>query len=201
MSRIDLKKVLEDVAPELRLTTGDIQLILVRIQKLIQMKATRGRNLTALTLACAFQYLMWPKANKCPLPPPLFLRICKEKGYNVSRKDLYRYARLFKSKEFFHDILSAEEMLNRIWFYLKREFELGDDVKEYALRLIRSYRLPGANRWGLLATATYVACRYVGRNDITQSSIARRFGVTEVTIRNIMRKMKISLISSHVNYE
>ncbi|MEM2373769.1 MAG: hypothetical protein QXI11_04930 [Thermoproteota archaeon] len=200
MPRIDLKKVLEDVAPELGLTSDDIQLILLRIQKLIQMKATRGRDLTVLTLACAFQYLMWPKANKCPLPPSLFLKICREKGYNVSQRDLYQCARLFKSKEFFQDMLSPEEMLNRVWFYLKKEFKLSDDVKEYALRLIRSYRLPGTNRWGLLATAVYVTCRYLGRNDITQTRIAQRFGVTEVTIRNIVKRMKIPSIDPYVNY-
>lgn len=78
--------------------------------------------------------------------------------------------------------------------------ELNDDVKECILRIVRSYKLPGTNRWGLLAAAVYVACRYVGRNDMTQARIAQWFGVTEVTIRNIIRRAKIPLIDPYVNY-
>jgi transcription initiation factor TFIIIB Brf1 subunit/transcription initiation factor TFIIB len=192
MSRQNLSQILENVAPELGLNSGDVQLILVRVQKLIQMGATRGRDLATLVLVGAYQYLMWPKANKCPLPPRIFLEICKAKGYNLTQQILYDYSKLFKSKEFFKDTLPPEEMLKRIWFRLKKDFEFNEDVKVHALDVIKSKKLPGSNRWGIVAAALYIACRRVGRFDVTQVSIAKWCGVTEVTLRNTIKKLGYS---------
>jgi transcription initiation factor TFIIIB Brf1 subunit/transcription initiation factor TFIIB len=189
MSRHNLSKILENVAPELGLNDDDIQLILIRVQKLIQMGEARGRNVVALVLAGAYQYLMWPKANKCPLPPRKFLEICEAKGYNLTQRTLYNYSKVFKSKGFFKDTLSSEEILKRIWFHLRKSFEFNEDIKVHALDIIKSKKISGSNRWGVLAAALYAACKRVGRRDISQESIARWCGVTDVTLRNILRKM------------
>jgi transcription initiation factor TFIIIB Brf1 subunit/transcription initiation factor TFIIB len=192
MSRHNLSQILENVAPKLGLNDDDIQLILIRVQKLMQMGEAQGRDLIALVLAGAYQYLMWPKANKCPLPPRIFLEICKAKGYNLTQHTLYNYSKLFKSKGFLKDTLSPEEILKRIWFRLKKSFEFNEDVKVHALDIIKSKKIPGSSRWGILAAALYMACRCVGRRDVTQELIARWCGVTEVTLRNILRKMGYS---------
>ena len=54
----------------------------------------------------------------------------------------------------------------------------------------------GKDPMGIAATVLYISCLKTGENK-TQTQIARAAGITDVTVRNRLKELRISL---HLNY-
>jgi transcription initiation factor TFIIIB Brf1 subunit/transcription initiation factor TFIIB len=179
------REILERIAAPLGLSTKDIQFILVRFEKLKSKGVVRGRRQIHLILTAAYLYLRWERSGRQPLSPKSFVAACKDKGLQVDRRTLLMYSRLFKDAGLYPwSHLKPNELLERMWNTLKAEYGLPENVKVIALGLMSRFNFTGRSPEVVVAACLYVGARKCSMR-ITQKDLAERFGITEVSVRNV----------------
>ena len=190
---ISAREVLKNIAEPLGLFPKEIELILLRFDKLRDKKLTAGRRRIEVILAGAYLYLRWKGSNRVPISAYDFVRLCNNNGFQLSRKRLLTIARLYMSANLFpSDFLTARETLEKKWISLQEEFKLNDSTKRLALALASHSSCVGKSPESAASACFYLACKASGLF-VTEKHVAKEFGVTEVTVRNSLRAISEAL--------
>ncbi len=190
------REVLRSVSRELGITEKDIEFILTRYDKLKSLGFVQGRNSLSLILASAYLYLRWEGSGRQPISAMSFVKVCRAKRYKIDRPRLLMNSRLFKEARLFPaSHLRPQELLERKWMLLKREYNLPEEVKDAAICMMSvptliQGKIPEAVAAGTLYVAAFRNGILLGQADLSQE-----FGITPVSLRSM--KSRIELLSSH----
>ncbi len=149
----------------------------------------RGRSMQALLAACV--YIACREMEN-----PRTLRDLAT-IMNIKRKDITRsYRMLVLELDFKIPLIDPMKCIIRI----SNNLDLSEKTKRKAMRMmdnvIRSRISAGKNPMGLAASILYLSCLLNG-DQKNQTAFAQAAGVTELTIRNIIRILKNHSISIH----
>jgi transcription initiation factor TFIIB len=154
-------------------------------RKAIEKGLVRGRSISALIASA-----LYAACRDTETP-----RTLKDIGVasNIKRKDIARcYRLLLKELSLKMPVVDPIKCISRI----ASKAELSEKTKREATRILKNAEenkiSAGKDPMGLAAAALYVACVSNGENK-TQRDVAEAAGVTEVTIRNRYKGLKIAL--------
>jgi transcription initiation factor TFIIB len=153
-------------------------------RKALERKLVRGRSVSAMIAAS-----LYAACRDAETP-----RTLKDVSVaaNVKRKDISRcYRLLHQELDLKMPVVDPIQCISRISSKLK----ITEKVKRYAVKVLQEAQerkeLAGKHPMGLAATALYMSCVKNGFS-ITQRDVAEAAGVTEVTIRNRYKGLKLS---------
>jgi transcription initiation factor TFIIB len=153
-------------------------------RKALERKLVRGRSISAMIAAS-----LYAACRDAETP-----RTLKDVSVaaNVKRKDISRcYRLLHQELELKIPVVDPIQCIARISSKLK----ITEKVKRYAVKILQEAQerkeLAGKDPMGLAATALYMSC-VKNEFSITQREVAEAAGVTEVTIRNRYKGLKLS---------
>jgi transcription initiation factor TFIIB len=159
-------------------------------RKALEKKLVRGRSISAMIAAS-----LYAACRDAETP-----RTLKDVAVaaNVKRKDISRCYRLLHHElDLKMPVVDPIQCISRISSKLK----LTEKAKRYAVKVLQeaqeSKETSGKDPMGLAATALYLSCVKNGVS-ITQRDMAEAAGVTEVTIRNRYKGLKLSQQMNHV---
>ena len=152
-------------------------------RKALEKGLVRGRSISALIAAALY-------AACRDTQTPRTLKDVGEAG-NIKRKDIARcYRLLVKELELVMPVVDAVQCVSRI----ASRLGITERTKRYATKVLKVAQeheeSAGKDPMGLAAAALYLSCVKNGE-DITQRDIAEAANVTEVTIRNRYKGLKI----------
>lgn len=154
-------------------------------RKAIEKGLVRGRSISALIASA-----LYAACRDTETP-----RTLKDIGVasNIKRKDIARcYRLLLKELSLKMPVVDPIKCVSRI----ASKADLSEKTKREAARILRNAEenkiSAGKDPMGLAAAALYVACVSNGENK-TQRDVAEAAGVTEVTIRNRYKGLKMAL--------
>ena len=152
-------------------------------RKALEKGLVRGRSISALIAAALY-------AACRDTATPRTLKDVGEAG-NIKRKDIARcYRLLVKELELVMPVVDAVQCVSRI----ASRLGITERTKRYATKVLKVAQeheeSAGKDPMGLAAAALYLSCVKNGE-DITQRDIAEAANVTEVTIRNRYKGLKI----------
>ena len=110
---------------------------------------------------------------------------------NVKRKDIARcYRLIYRELELKMPVVNSIQCIARI----SSRLEITEKIKRYAINVLKSSQehegSAGKDPMGLAAAALYLSC-IKNKEDKTQREIAKAANVTEVTIRNRVKGLKL----------
>ena len=159
-------------------------------RKALEKKLVRGRSISAMIAAS-----LYAACRDAETP-----RTLKDVAVaaNVKRKDISRcYRLLHQELDLKMPVVDPIQCISRISSKLK----MTEKAKRYAVKVLQeaqeSKESAGKDPMGLAATALYLSCVKNGVS-ITQRDMAEAAGVTEVTIRNRYKGLKLSKQMNHV---
>ncbi len=178
-------KMLKTLADKLALSDYVIEKAAYIYRKAIERNLVRGRSISALIGAALY-------ASCRDAETPRTLKDLADTS-NVKRKDLSRsYRLLIKELDLKIPVFDPVKCIARIGSKLG----ISEKTKRKAIEILRRAEeariSAGKAPMGLAATTLYVACVANGEN-VTQKDVAEAAGVTEVTIRNRCKSLKITL--------
>ncbi len=154
-------------------------------RKVMDKDLVRGRSISALIVASLYVAC---RSSETP-------RTLKELSYlsNLKKKDVSRcYRLLIRELDLMMPVLHPTKCVARI----ASKIGVGEKTKRKALEILKradEARISASkDPMGMAAAALYLSCVSNGEN-ITQKDVAEAAGVTEVTIRNRYKGVKISL--------
>ena len=152
-------------------------------RKALENRLVRGRSISALIAASLY-------AACRETETPRTLKDIAEAA-NVKKKDIAKcYRLLHYSLELKMPVVDSIQCVSRI----SSRLEMSEKAKRYAVTVLKmaqkSEESAGKDPMGLAAAALYLSCAKFGI-DVTQRDIAEAAGVTEVTIRNRYKALKI----------
>ena len=152
-------------------------------RKALEKGLVRGRSISALIAAALY-------AACRDTETPRTLKDVGEAG-NIKRKDIARcYRLLVKELELVMPVVDSVQCVARI----ASRLGITEKTKRYATKVLKVAQeheeSAGKDPMGLAAAALYLSCVKNGE-DITQRDIAEAANVTEVTIRNRYKGLKI----------
>ena len=153
-------------------------------RKALEKKLVRGRSISAMIAAALY-------AACRDTETPRTLKDIADAA-NVKRKDISRCYRLLHFElELKMPVVDSIQCIARISSKLK----ISEKTKRYAIKVLKEAQerkeSAGKDPMGLAATALYLSCVKNGVS-ITQRDMAEAAGVTEVTIRNRYKGLKLS---------
>ena len=153
-------------------------------RKALERKLVRGRSVSAMIAAS-----LYAACRDAETP-----RTLKDVSVaaNVKRKDISRcYRLLHQELELKMPVVDPIHCIARI----SSNLEITEKAKRYAIKVLQEAQerkeSAGKDPMGLAATALYMSCVKNGFS-ITQRDVAEAAGVTEVTIRNRYKGLKLS---------
>jgi len=154
-------------------------------RKALEKGLVRGRSISALIASSLY-------AACRDTETPRTLKDVGQAG-NIKRKDIARcYRLLLRELELKMPVVDPVKCIARI----ANKAELSEKTKRKATKILQTAEeqkiSAGKDPMGLVAAALYVACVTNGENK-TQRDVAEAAGVTEVTIRNRYKGLKIAL--------
>ena len=154
-------------------------------RKALEKGLVRGRSISALIASSLY-------AACRDTETPRTLKDVGQAG-NIKRKDIARcYRLLLRELELKMPVVDPVKCIARI----TSKAELSEKTKRKATKILQTAEeqkiSAGKDPMGLAAAALYVACVTNGENK-TQRDVAEAAGVTEVTIRNRYKGLKIAL--------
>jgi len=154
-------------------------------RKALEKGLVRGRSISALIASSLY-------AACRDTETPRTLKDVGQAG-NIKRKDIARcYRLLLRELELKMPVVDPVKCIARI----ANKAELSEKTKRKATKILQTAEeqkiSAGKDPMGLAAAALYVACVTNGENK-TQRDVAEAAGVTEVTIRNRYKGLKIAL--------
>jgi len=156
-------------------------------RKALEKKLVRGRSISAMIAASLY-------AACRDAETPRTLKDIADAA-NVKRKDISRCYRLLHNElELKMPVVDSIQCIARISSKLK----INEKTKRYAIQVLKDAQerkeSAGKDPMGLAATALYLSCVQNGVS-ITQRDLAEAAGVTEVTIRNRYKGLKVGQTS------
>jgi len=156
-------------------------------RKALEKKLVRGRSISAMIAASLY-------AACRDTETPRTLKDIADAA-NVKRKDISRCYRLLHFElELKMPVVDSIQCIARISSKLK----INEKTKRYAIEVLKDAQerkeSAGKDPMGLAATALYLSCVQNGVS-ITQRDLAEAAGVTEVTIRNRYKGLKVGQTS------
>ena len=158
-------------------------------RKALEKKLVRGRSISAMIGASLY-------AACRDAETPRTLNDVADAA-NVKRKDISKcYRLLHKELELKMPVVDSIQCIARI----SSKLEIPEKIKRYAVKVLQEAQerkeSSGKDPMGLAATALYLSCVKNGVS-ITQRDLAEAAGVTEVTIRNRYKGLKLSQQMNH----
>ncbi len=155
-------------------------------RKALERSLVRGRSITAITAAS-----LYAACRDREIP-----RTLKDiaAASNIKKKDVARsYRLLLKEMDMKMPVVNPAKCITKIASQGQGEREDPEEgAGDTARRLRRPESRPGKDPMGLSASALYVACTLEGEK-MVQRELAIAAGVTEVTIRNRYKGLKLAL--------
>jgi len=153
-------------------------------RKALEKKLVRGRSISAMIAASLY-------AACRDAETPRTLNDVADAA-NVKRKDISKcYRLLHQELELKMPVVDSIQLIARI----SSKLEIPEKIKRYAVKVLQEAQerkeSAGKDPMGLAATALYLSCVKNGVS-ITQRDLAEAAGVTEVTIRNRYKGLKLS---------
>jgi transcription initiation factor TFIIB len=153
-------------------------------RKALEKKLVRGRSISSMIAASLY-------AACRDAETPRTLNDVADAA-NVKRKDISKcYRLLHKELELKMPVVDSTQLIARI----SSKLEIPEKIKRYAVKVLQEAQerkeSAGKDPMGLAATALYLSCVKNGVS-ITQRDLAEAAGVTEVTIRNRYKGLKLS---------
>ncbi|MFQ5497750.1 MAG: transcription initiation factor IIB family protein [Nitrosopumilus sp.] len=154
-------------------------------RKALEKKLVRGRSISALIAAALYA------ACRESETPRTLREIASSMG--IKRKELTAsYRLIFKELELKMPVVDSVSCIAKI----ASSADLSEKTKRHAMKILKKAEkqnvLAGKHPMGLAASALYLAGANLEEN-ITQKEIADAAGVTEVTIRNRCKNLRIIL--------
>jgi transcription initiation factor TFIIB len=158
-------------------------------RKALEKKLVRGRSISSMIAASLY-------AACRDAETPRTLNDVADAA-NVKRKDISKcYRLLHKELELKMPVVDSTQLIARI----SSKLEIPEKIKRYAVKVLQEAQerkeSAGKDPMGLAATALYLAC-VKNEVSITQRDLAEAAGVTEVTIRNRYKGLKLSQQMNH----
>ncbi len=158
-------------------------------RKALEKKLVRGRSISAMIAASLY-------AACRDAETPRTLNDVADAA-NVKRKDISKcYRLLHQELELKMPVVDSTQLIARI----SSKLEIPEKIKRYAVKVLQDAQerkeSAGKDPMGLAATALYLAC-VKNEVSITQRDLAEAAGVTEVTIRNRYKGLKLSQQMNH----
>ena len=152
-------------------------------RKVIENKLVRGRSISAMIASALY-------AACRDTETPRTLNDVAEAS-NIKRKEIARcYRLLYRELDLKMPVVDPIHCVARI----SSRLEITEKTKRYAVKVLKTSQeheeSAGKDPMGLAAAALYLACVKNGE-DITQRDIAEAASVTEVTIRNRYKGLKL----------
>jgi transcription initiation factor TFIIB len=152
-------------------------------RKALENKLVRGRSISAMIASALY-------AACRDTETPRTLKDVSDAG-NIKRKDIARcYRLLHRELELKMPVVDPIQCVARI----ASRIGITEKTKRYAVKILKISQehegSAGKDPMGLAAAALYLACVKNGK-EITQHDIAEAAGVTEVTIRNRYKGLKL----------
>ena len=170
---------------KLALTNAIMEKTAYIYRKAIERKLVRGRTISAMIAAS-----LYAACRDTETP-----RTLKDVGQasNIKRKDIARcYRLLLRELNLRMPVVDPVKCISRI----ASKAGLSEKTKRKATKILQTAEelkiSAGKDPMGLAAAALYVACVTNGENK-TQRDVAEAAGVTEVTIRNRYKGLKVAL--------
>ncbi len=174
---------LNKLKDKLVISTNVLEKAAYLYRKALEKKLVRGRSISAMIAAS-----LYAACRDAETP-----RTLKDVSVaaNVKRKDISRcYRLLHKELELKMPVVDSIQCIARI----SSKLEIPEKTKRYAVKVLKEAQerkeSAGKDPMGLAATALYLACVKNGVS-ITQRDLAEAAGVTEVTIRNRYKGLKL----------
>jgi transcription initiation factor TFIIB len=158
-------------------------------RKALEKKLVRGRSISAMIAASLY-------AACRDAETPRTLNDVADAA-NVKRKDISKcYRLLHQELELKMPVVDSIQLIARI----SSKLEIPEKIKRYAVKVLQEAQerkeSAGKDPMGLAATALYLSC-VKNEVSITQRDLAEAAGVTEVTIRNRYKGLKLSQQMNH----
>ncbi len=158
-------------------------------RKALEKKLVRGRSISGMIAASLY-------AACRDAETPRTLNDVADAA-NVKRKDISKcYRLLHQELELKMPVVDSIQLIARI----SSKLEIPEKIKRYAVKVLQEAQerkeSAGKDPMGLAATALYLSCVKYGVS-ITQRDLAEAAGVTEVTIRNRYKGLKLSQQMNH----
>jgi len=176
---------LDRLADKLNVSDSVIEKAAYIYRKALERGLVRGRSISALIAAS-----LYAACRDTETP-----RTLKDVSgvSNVKKKDVARcYRLLLREMDIRMPVVDPTKCISRI----ASKSGLSEKTKRKALDILRKAEetrtSAGKDPMGLAAAALYVACVILGENK-TQKDVAEAAGVTEVTIRNRYKGLKVAL--------
>jgi len=207
MNEVDqLSKVVKKFKNLLRLHGGDVKIILNRFCYLKQKLGTRPTGIrdVKLVLTSVYCYTRTPKYGRKIVGPSRFINICKSLGFDINRRDLWRYKKLYFKHGFYKTgpITNAISYFEAGWYDISKDLLLPETAKNCVLSLlkeIQDMKVYKRSPQTVVAAAIYCLNERTGVY-LTQSTLADYFGISEVSLRNAAHEIE-SYINNVQNYE
>ena len=158
-------------------------------RKALEKKLVRGRSISGMIAASLY-------AACRDAETPRTLNDVADAA-NVKRKDISKcYRLLHQELELKMPVVDSIQLIARI----SSKLEIPEKIKRYAVKVLQDAQerkeSAGKDPMGLAATALYLSC-VKNEVSITQRDLAEAAGVTEVTIRNRYKGLKLSKQMNH----
>ena len=158
-------------------------------RKALEKKLVRGRSISGMIAASLY-------AACRDAETPRTLNDVADAA-NVKRKDISKcYRLLHQELELKIPVVDSIQLIARI----SSKLEIPEKIKRYAVKVLQDAQerkeSAGKDPMGLAATALYLSC-VKNEVSITQRDLAEAAGVTEVTIRNRYKGLKLSQQMNH----
>jgi len=158
-------------------------------RKALEKKLVRGRSISGMIAASLY-------AACRDAGTPRTLNDVADAA-NVKRKDISKcYRLLHQELELKMPVVDSIQLIARI----SSKLEIPEKIKRYAVKVLQDAQerkeSAGKDPMGLAATALYLSC-VKNEVSITQRDLAEAAGVTEVTIRNRYKGLKLSQQMNH----
>lgn len=185
----ELEKIVEVFHKPLRLHEGDAKTIICRFAYLKQKLGTKTFPDIKLLLTSIYCYTRTPRYGRKILGAYKFCSLCREFGYTINHRDLWRYQKLYFEHGYYTPIINSQSYFEAAWHDLSRDLLLPETAKDMVSFLLkemheskRSSRSPSI----VVGTAIYLIGKKIGKY-LTQAEIASYFGISEVGIRNAVK--------------
>jgi len=207
MNEVDeLSKVVEKFRNLLRLHGADVKYILNRFYYLKQKLRTSQTGISdvKLVLTSVHCYSRTPKYGRKIVGPSKFINICKSLGFDINRRDLWRYKKLYFKHGFYESgsITNAISYFEAGWYDISKDLSLPETAKNCVLLLLKEIQdLKVYQRSPQTVVAAAIYCLNE-RTEVhfTQETLADYFGISEVSLRNAAHEIE-PYINNVQNYE
>jgi hypothetical protein len=192
----EAQKIVQKFQDPLRFHEGDARYIALRFFYLKQKlgNGMQGFPEINVLLTSIYCYVRDPLHSRRVVNPQKFVIICDDIGFNISTRDIWRYAKLYFDQELYSPALvsTAVDYLKLAWYDISKDFDLTEEQKDDIMKVVEeAQNLKGQKRAPSVVTAAviYIFCNRNGRY-ISQVEIASYFCISEVSVRSAAHHFK-----------